>query len=110
MAGVKPLGDFCRIEFPAKARPATTRVVLAVRVEERVVTTDTMVSSGFGMITILATEWRLGAGLPGYPVLFSIQLGPPLVGSFDDFLHDGTYSKRQTWQEPFERLQQPILL
>ncbi len=69
---VRSLGNFCRIEFPVKARPATARVELAFRTEQHVVTADTMVVPGFGVLIVLSAEGRLGAGLPRHAVLFGV--------------------------------------
>jgi hypothetical protein len=87
MAVIGALGNFCRIKFAMKARPATACMVLALGIEQRVVTADTVIVSVLRMFIVLSTERCLGIGLAGYPVLLGIQLFPPLLRLFDDLFH-----------------------
>ena len=88
VTGIHTLGHFGAIEFTMETRPAATRVKLALRPEQRVSTADALISTGFGMITIAATERCLCTGLPGHTVLFRVKLLLPLLLGSGDFFHD----------------------
>ena len=87
MADIRTLGHFRCIKFAVKTGPATTGVVLALGTEQRMFTTDTLIVTVFGMITVLSAEWCFGAGFAGYTLLFGIQFRLPLIFALGNFFH-----------------------
>ena len=106
---IRSLANVCRVKFPMKTWPATTRVELALRAEQRVVTADTVIVPGFNMVAVLSAERGLGTGLAGHTVLFGIQLILPLPRLFNDLFHSA-HCKLQTGREPFTRWMYSIML
>ena len=69
------------------AWPATARIKLGVRGEERGATAHAAIDAVFGVIPVTSRKRPLSAFLAGDIIFFGRELGFPFGISFDDFFH-----------------------
>ena len=70
---VRPLHDIGFLKFRMKTWPAATGIEFALRTEQGMPATDTVVNTVLPMLFILAAERRFGAGHAGYAELVRRQ-------------------------------------
>jgi len=86
---VGPLHDVGFFEFRVKTGPAATCIELAAGIEQGLPAAHAMIVSTFPALLVLTAVGRFGACLPGYTVLFRIQLFFPFLVGLANFCHAG---------------------
>ena len=75
------------LHFAVKAGPSATGVKLTLRIEQRVIAANAVISALIKMITVFTRKRRLRTRLAGDPILLSVELLLPFFRCFADLVH-----------------------